>query len=188
MHTCILALPFVITHIHFLPTEKTIIFDKQENYKFLVLTEYVTGEKLLFSSFIPFILFFSFCPLTSFSSTPSSSYSLCFLFSLLPCTSISFPLDSGHENCSSSESWPSIPASFFKATMILWIFFLKPCNSLNSSNFLETPAFHFASVCCFVFLALDLQTASALAFACALSASKGLQAVLALAQGAHEIA
>jgi len=44
------------------------------------------------------------------------------------------------------------------------------------------------SVCCFTFLALDLLAVSALAFARALSASKGLQAALALAQGAQEVA
>jgi len=39
-----------------------------------------------------------------------------------------------------------------------------------------------------VFLAFDLWTVSALAFACALSTSKGLQAALALVQGAHDVA
>jgi len=43
------------------------------------------------------------------------------------------------------------------------------------------------SVCCFAFLTLDLLAASDLAFAHALSASKGLQAALALAQGAQEV-
>jgi len=38
------------------------------------------------------------------------------------------------------------------------------------------------------FLAFDLLAVSALAFAYALSASKGLQAALALAQGAQEVA
>jgi len=38
------------------------------------------------------------------------------------------------------------------------------------------------------FLAFDLLAVSALAFARALSASKGLQAALALAQGAQEVA
>jgi len=40
----------------------------------------------------------------------------------------------------------------------------------------------------FVTLAFDLLVVSALAFARALSASKGLQAALALAQGAQEVA
>jgi len=44
------------------------------------------------------------------------------------------------------------------------------------------------SVCCFAFLALDLLAVSALAFTHALSMLKGLQAALALAQGAQEIA
>jgi len=42
------------------------------------------------------------------------------------------------------------------------------------------------SVCCFVLLARDFQIVSALAFAYALSVSKGLQAALALAQGAQD--
>jgi len=46
----------------------------------------------------------------------------------------------------------------------------------------------YSSVCCFAFLALDLLAVSTLAFAHALSASKGLQAALALAQGAQEVA
>jgi len=44
------------------------------------------------------------------------------------------------------------------------------------------------SVCCFAFLAFDLLAVSALAFAHALSTSKGLQAALALVQGAQEVA
>jgi len=44
------------------------------------------------------------------------------------------------------------------------------------------------SVCCFTFLAFDLLAISALAFAHTLSVSKGLQAALALAQGAQEVA
>jgi len=63
-----------------------------------------------------------------------------------------------------------------------------PLNSLRPSNFLEISAFYSASICCFAFLVLDLLAVSALAFAHALSASKGLQAALALAQGAQEIA
>jgi len=43
------------------------------------------------------------------------------------------------------------------------------------------------SVCYFVFLAFDLCITSARAFAHALSASKGLQVALALAQGAYDI-
>jgi len=66
--------------------------------------------------------------------------------------------------------------------------FLNPHNSPKSSNFLETSAFHSASVCCFIFLAFDLLAVSALAFAHAFSASKGLQAALALAQGAQDVA
>jgi len=65
--------------------------------------------------------------------------------------------------------------------------FLNSYNSLRSSNFFDTFAFYSASICCFVFLTLDLQTASAQAFAHALSASKGLQATLALVQGVHEV-
>jgi len=55
------------------------------------------------------------------------------------------------------------------------------------SSFHETSAFHSASVCCFAFLAFDLLAVSALAFACALSVSKNLQAALALVQGAQEV-
>jgi len=66
--------------------------------------------------------------------------------------------------------------------------FLKLRNSPKWSSFRNTSAFHSASVYCFAFLAFDLLAVSALAFACALSASKGLQAVLALAQGAQEVA
>ena len=112
----------------------------------------------------------------------------CFPFFLLPCTSVSSPLDSSHNNSSLLESWLSIPASFSDATTILWISFLNPWSSLNFSNFLKTSAFYFTSVCCFIFLAFDLQTISALAFAHALSVSKGLQTALALVQGAHEVA
>jgi len=61
-------------------------------------------------------------------------------------------------------------------------------NSLRLSNFLKISAFHSASVYCFAFLALDLLAISALAFARALSMSKGLQAALALVQGAQEVA
>jgi len=68
------------------------------------------------------------------------------------------------------------------------MFFLKPRNSPKPSSFLRTSAFHSASVCCLAFLAFDLLAVSALAFAHALSASKGLQAALALAQGAQEVA
>jgi len=44
------------------------------------------------------------------------------------------------------------------------------------------------SICCFAFLIFDLWAVSAFALAHALSALKGLQAALALAQGAHEVA
>jgi len=44
------------------------------------------------------------------------------------------------------------------------------------------------SICCFAFLALDLLAVFNLALASALSASKGLQAALALAQGVQEVA
>jgi len=63
-----------------------------------------------------------------------------------------------------------------------------PLNSLRLSNFLKISAFYSTSVCCFAFLALDLLAISALAFAHALSALKGLQAALALAQGAQKVA
>jgi len=90
-NTCILASSFIITHIYFLLTEKTMIFIKKENYKVLVLTEYMTGEKLLLFSFILSILFSSSCPLTSFSSSALSVFcSLCFFFSVLLSTSVSF--------------------------------------------------------------------------------------------------
>ena len=151
-------------------------------------TEYVTREKLLLPSSTPSILFSSFCPPTSSSSFALSIlFSFCFPLSLLPYTSISSPLDSGHEYCSSSEFWLSIPANFSKATTILQMSFLNLCDSLRSSNFFNTSIFHSVSICCFVFLTLDLQTTSAQAFAHALSASKGLQATLALAQGVHEV-
>jgi len=66
--------------------------------------------------------------------------------------------------------------------------FLNPLNSSKLSSFRKTSDFHSASICCFAFLALDLLVTSDLAFACALLASKGLQAALALAQGAQEVA
>jgi len=72
--------------------------------------------------------------------------------------------------------------------VILYTSFLNPLNSLRPSNFLEISAFHSVSICCFNFLAFDLLAVSTLAFAHALSALKGLQAALALAQGAQEIA
>jgi len=81
-----------------------------------------------------------------------------------------------------------MPANFSNATAILQTSFLKPQSSLNSSSFLETSAFHSMSICCFIFLAWDLWIVSALVFARALSASKGLQAALALAQGAQDFA
>jgi len=80
-----------------------------------------------------------------------------------------------------------MPANFSNATMILWTFFFKPRNSLQLSNFLETSTFHSTFVCCFVFLAFDLQTTFALVFTHALSVSKGLQIALALAQGAYNV-
>jgi len=66
--------------------------------------------------------------------------------------------------------------------------FLSLYNLFKPSSFHKTSAFYSMSVCCFAFLAFDLLAVSALAFACALSVSKGLQAALALAQGAQEIA
>ena len=78
---------------------------KQENYNFPVPTEYATEEKLLLLSSIPSIPFSSSCLSTfSSSSTLSGSCSFCFPFSLLPYTFISSPLDSSHDNSSSSES------------------------------------------------------------------------------------
>jgi len=81
-----------------------------------------------------------------------------------------------------------MPANFSNATAILQTSFLNPLNLLRSSNFLEISAFYSVSICCFAFLAFDLQTISTLAFAHALSVLKGLQAALALAQEAHEVA
>jgi len=66
--------------------------------------------------------------------------------------------------------------------------FLNPLNSFKPSSFRKTSAFHSMSVCCFAFLTFDRLAVSALAFARALSASKGLQAALALVQGAQEVA
>jgi len=63
-----------------------------------------------------------------------------------------------------------------------------PLNSLRLSNFLKISAFHSVSVYCFAFLAFDLLAVSALAFARALSALKGLQAALALVQEVQEVA
>ena len=148
----------------------------------------MTREKLPSSSSIPSILFSSSYPLVSSSSfTLSTLSSFCFPFSLLPYTSINFPSDSGYEICFSLESSPSIPASFSKATAILWMSFLMLLNSLRLSNFLKISACHSTSVCYFTFLTLDLLAISALVFACALSALKGLQAALALAQGVQEV-
>jgi len=81
-----------------------------------------------------------------------------------------------------------MPASFSNATAILRTSFLKPCNSPKLSSFLKTSAFYSASVCCFALLTFDLLAISILVFTWALSASKGLQAALALAQGAQEVA
>ena len=81
-----------------------------------------------------------------------------------------------------------MPASFSKATTILRTSFLNPFNSPKPSSFRKTSAFHSASICCFAFLAFDLLVVSTLAFARALSTSKGLQVALALAQGAQEVA
>ena len=80
-----------------------------------------------------------------------------------------------------------MPANFFNATAILQTSFLKLCNSLKSSSFLETSTFYSMSICCFIFLALNLQTTFTLIFVYALSALKGLQAALVLAQGVHEV-
>ena len=169
------------SHLHsFIPTENKIKF-KRKNYKILVLTEYTTREKPLLPSSTPSIPLFSLSNLAILSS-------FYFSFSLLSCTSVSSPSNAGHKNCSSLESWLSLPASFSIATAILQTSFLNLHNLLNSSNFLETSVFHSISVCCFIFLALDLQMVSSLAFACALSTLKGLQAALALVQGAQDIA
>ena len=95
--------------------------------------------------------------------------------------------DSSLDNNSSSESWPLMLASFSNATAILCTSFLKPCNSPKPSSFLKTSAFYSTSVCCFALLTCDLLAVSTLVFAWILSASKGLQAALALAQGAQEV-
>ena len=138
-------------------------------------TEYATGEKLLLFSFTPSIPFsFSYPPTSSSSSAPFILSSFCFSFFLLPYTSVSFSSDSGHDNNFSLESWPSMPASFSNATAILQTSFLNLLSSLRSSNFLKISVFYSMSICCFAFLAFDLQTVSALAFAYALSALKGL--------------
>ena len=166
-----------------------IIFIKQEDYKIPVLTENATGNKLLLPSSTSSIPFSSSCsPTSSSSSAPSILSSLCFPFSFFSCISLSFLSDSSHGNYSSSESWLSIPASFSNTTVILCMSFLNSLNLLRSSNFLEISVLHSASVCCFNFLAFDLLAISALAFACALSTSKGLQAALALVQGAQKVA
>ena len=170
----------ILTHTHFISTENEIKF-KKKHYKIPVLTEYATREKLLLSSSTPSI---------SFSSSPSDLaifFFLCFPFSLLFCTFVSFPSDTGHKNCSFLESWSSMLASFFNTTAILQMSFLN-LSSLRSSNFLDISAFHSVFVYYFNLLAFDLQTISALAFACALFVSKGLQTALALVQGAHEVA
>ena len=200
LYTCILPQfpcghPILVFLLHHLSSLTSIFCHRKNNniyqtrsYKIPVPTENTTREKLLFLSSIPSILFSSSCFLMFFSSSALFELcSFCFLFFLLSCTSVSFLLDSGHNNSSSSESWLSIPASFSDATAILQISFLNPQSSLNSFNFLKTSAFYFMSICCFIFLTFDLQTASALAFVHALSASKGLQVVLVLAQGAHEV-
>ena len=140
-------------------------------------TEYTTREKLLLPSSTSSIPLFS-------PSNLAILFSLYFPFSLLSCTSIFSSSDAGHKNCSSLEFWLSIPASFSIATAILQTSFLNSHNLLNSSNFLKTSVFYSTSICCFIFLALDLQIVSALAFACALSILKDLQATLALVQGA----
>ena len=46
---------------------------------------------------------------------------------------------------------PYIPANFSNTSAILQTSFLKPHNSLKSTNFLETSAFYSVSICCFDF-------------------------------------
>ena len=74
----------------FYSQKKKMIFNiiKQENYKFLVLTEYAIREKLLLLSSMPSIPLFFSCPLISSSSIPSILSSLCFPFSFFSCTSV----------------------------------------------------------------------------------------------------
>ena len=151
-------------------------------------TENATGEKLLLFSSTLSIPSSSFCP--SVSSSPSALSiisSFFFPFFLLLCISVSSPSDSSHDNGSFLESWLSIPASFSNATVIHHTSFLNLLNSLRPSNFLKISAFHSVSICCFDFLTFDLLAVFVLAFAYALLASKGLQATLALAHGAHEV-
>ena len=154
-------------------------------------TEYATGENRLLPSSTPCIPLSSSCSPASNSSSsfsPSNLSSLCFPFSLPPYTSVISLSDSGHDNNSSSESGLSIPANLSNATTILCTSFFKPCSLPKPSSFLRTSAFHSTSVYCFVFLTFDLLAASALAFARALLTLKGLQAALALAQGAQDVA
>ena len=76
----------------------------KQDYKIPVLTENMTGVKLLFPSFISSIPFSSSCSLTSsFSSIPSIISFFCFPFFLLPGTSVSFPSDFSYDNSSSLE-------------------------------------------------------------------------------------
>ena len=165
-----------------------IFIKERKYYQTSVLTEYMTREQLLLPSFIPSILLSSSClPIPSSSSSPSNLFSLCFSFSLPPYTFVNSLSDSSHEICSLLELSPFISVSCSKATVILWMFFLSPCNSPKSFNFLKTSVFHSASICCLVFLALDLWIVSTLAFACTLSASKDLQAALALVQGVQDV-
>ena len=74
----------------FYSRKKKMIFNiiKQENYKFLVLTEYAIREKLLLLSSMPSIPLFFSCPLISSFSIPSILSSLCFPFSFFSCTSV----------------------------------------------------------------------------------------------------
>ena len=149
----------------------------------------MTEEKLPPPSSTPSIPFSSSCPLVSFSSSALFTLSsFCFPFSLLPCTCVDSLSDFSHEIRSLSKSSLSMPASFSKATAILWMSFLMLLNSLRQSNFLKISAFHSVSVCCFAFLTLDLLAVSTLAFARALFMWKGLQAALALVQRVQEVA
>ena len=148
----------------------------------------MTEWSLWHPSSTPSISSSSSCLLTSPFTTLSSLYSLCFPFSILPRTSVTSPSDSGHDICSLSESWLSIPASLSNAAAILRMSFLSPYNSSKLSSFCETSTFHSASICCFAFHTFDLLAISTLAFVRALSVSKGLQAALALVQGAQEVA
>ena len=171
------------TKIH---SKKIIKNSKKQLYLAPVPIEYATRKQSLLPSSTPSMAFLSSCSsISPSSSAPSELCSLYFPLSTLSSVSVFSPLDSGQEIRSSSRVFDLIPAIFSSASATLWTW---TTNSSTFSNFFNTCSFHFVSICCFVFLAHTLLAVSSIAFLHAPSASKGLQAAFALAQGEHDVA